>query len=253
MEQASKNVWLAGVDGCRKGWMVTFMRPRGTVIRQRVLARFADIFLQPERPSIVVVDMPIGLPRFSPPQGRAAETIARSHLKIRRSSVFRVPSRSAVYAAANKIAVSNYKARYKKECAIARKTSADKKAFAKQGFYICPKIVEVDKFMRQQMRFRSRVYESHPELAFWRLNSKKPLPQAKKHPDGIRLRIKLLVGAGIPRAHAASKPPKGASFDDVLDSFVCAVIARRIRAKTAESFPDPAPRDEYGLPMAIWA
>jgi len=233
--------------------MVTFIRPRGSVVHQRVLRRFSEIFSQPERPSIVAVDMPIGLPRISPQKGRAAEAIARSHLKKRRSSVFRVPSRSAVYAAANKTAIPDDDKRYKKACEIARKTSEDKKAFAKQGFFICPKIVEVDKFMRLQKRFRPRVYECHPELAFWRLNGNEPLADPKQKPAGRAARIKLLNGAGISRKVLAAKPPRRASSDDVLDSVVCAIVARRIRAKKSQSFPNPPPRDDYGLPMAIWA
>lgn len=253
MKGASKKVWLAGVDACRKGWMVTFLHPSGTTIRQRILARFAEIIQQPEQPAIIVVDMPIGLPRFSPLQGREAEKIARSHLKDRRSSVFHVPSRAAVYAAANKKKIPSDNARYARACVIARKTSVDKKAFAKQGFYLCCKIVEVDKFLRLHKSLRRKVYESHPELAFWRLNNERPLGHPKKHPNGIKQRRRLLVGAGIPRALTVSKPPKGASADDMLDSFVCALVARRIRAKTARSFPNSRPRDEHGLPMAIWA
>jgi predicted RNase H-like nuclease len=30
-------------------------------------------------------------------------------------------------------------------------------------------------------------------------------------------------------------------------------VARRLHAGIAKPFPDPPPRDPYGLPMAIWA
>jgi predicted RNase H-like nuclease len=48
-------------------------------------------------------------------------------------------------------------------------------------------------------------------------------------------------------------PPSGAGADDLLDALACAAIARRIHAGLARPFPDPPPRDAFGLTMAIWA
>jgi len=47
--------------------------------------------------------------------------------------------------------------------------------------------------------------------------------------------------------------PKGVAADDLLDALACAAIARRVHAGLARPFPEPPPRDGYGLPMAIWA
>jgi predicted RNase H-like nuclease len=56
------------------------------------------------------------------------------------------------------------------------------------------------------------------------------------------------------RAEAVNAlPPQGAAADDLLDALACAAIARRIHSGIAESFPNPPPRDAFGLPMAIWA
>jgi len=171
----------------------------------------------------------------------------------RRSSVFRIPSRTAVYAGIDRIKVRNVDRRYKRACAIARRTSADGKAFAKQGFYLFPKMVELDKLMRRQRELAQKVFETHPELAFWRLNGERPARFPKKQKQGICLRRKLLIDAGIPRSIAMAGPPKGAKVDDMLDALVCAVIARRIYKGRANSFPNPPPHDKFGLPMAIWA
>lgn len=67
------------------------------------------------------------------------------------------------------------------------------------------------------------------------------------------LRRKLIIGAGISHAITMEKPPKGTKIDDKLDALACALIARRLHAGLAQPFPDPPPRDAYGLPMAIWA
>jgi len=229
------------------------MRPSGKAARQCVVGTFAEIFKRPEKPEIVVVDIPIGLLNKSPCKGRTAEKIARQLLKGRRSSVFRVPSRKAVYCAADNKKIPNDKTRYRKACSIARATSVDSKAFALQGFYICDKIVEVDKYLRRNTKVRKAVFESHPELAFWRLNDETALAHPKKHPQGIKKRKKLLLDAKIPLDLIEARPPKKAKPDDALDSLVCLVVARRIHRKQARSFPDPAPPDPFGLPMAIWA
>jgi len=103
-----------------------------------------------------------------------------------------------------------------------------------------------------------RVFEVHPELAFWRLNGEAALDLPKKvksrcHEPGLALRRRLLIAAGLPAAAVEAKPPNGAGPDDLIDALACAIIARRLHAGTARPFPDPPPRDAYGLPMAIWA
>src|SRR4051794_25992499 len=94
----SSDVWLAGVDGCRGGWVAAFWRPDGREVAVRVVPRFADVLDAPEHPIIVTVDMPIGLPGRVGPAGRGPESAVRPLLGARQSSVFSVPSRSAVYA-----------------------------------------------------------------------------------------------------------------------------------------------------------
>jgi predicted RNase H-like nuclease len=63
----------------------------------------------------------------------------------------------------------------------------------------------------------------------------------------------LLISAGLQAEAVDSVPPRGAAADDLLDALACAAIARRIHAGTAEPFPNPPPRDAFGLAMAIWA
>jgi predicted RNase H-like nuclease len=68
------------------------------------------------------------------------------------------------------------------------------------------------------------------------------------------LRRRLLVANGFPEKAVDLTPPKAkAGGDDWLDALACAAVARRIHAGTAEPFPNPPPRDAFGLAMAIWA
>jgi predicted RNase H-like nuclease len=244
--------WLAGVDACRGGWIVAFLRPKGAEVRVRTERRFADVVNSPEKPEVVAIDIPIGLPTRSELGGRAPERMVRPFVGPRRSSVFRIPSRAAVYAGIDP-AIPDDGERYRRACAIARTTSVDGKAFSKQGFYLFEKIVQVDNLLRVQEKLVSRVHETHPEVAFWRLNSDRPLSQPKKEKLGLALRRRLLVAAGFSTYVVNQAAPKGARPDDLIDALACAVIARRINAGVAESFPNAPPRDEFCLPMAIWA
>jgi predicted RNase H-like nuclease len=254
MNKAARTIWVAGVDGCPGGWIATFAHPKGNETRVRVVKRFRDILAGPERPSIIAVDMPIGLPTLTPRRGRRADREARIPPTMRRSSIFRIPSRAAIYAGIDRRAIPDDKERFKRAREIARKTSIDCKAFAKQGFFLLPKICEIDGLLRKQKRLRFQVFETHPEVAFWRLNDKQRLEHSKRQAEGIELRRRLLRKAGLQTCITQCvKPPPGADADDLIDSLVCVVVARRILASRAVSLPKRPPRDSFGLPMAIWA
>jgi len=251
------NVWLAGVDGCPGGWLAVVGRPDGAVMPPRVVTRFADIAFGDERPAIVAVDVPIGLPGQSPAGGRVAECEVRPLLGDRKSSVFRIPSRRAVEASVA-AEPADARERFFAACALARETSDDRKGFAKQGFYILDKVAEVDAFLRRHTDYVPRVFETHPELAFVMMNGGKALELPKKvksrvNPPGLELRRDLLVRAGIDAGLASMTAPKGAGDDDLIDALACLVTARRLFRGEARSWPQDPPRDEFGLPMAIWA
>lgn len=257
MTNHDNDAWLAGVDCCPGGWIAVFGRPDGEVKPPRVIERFSDIVAAEERPAIVAVDIPIGLPKQSPVHGRLAESAVRPLLGDRKSSVFRIPSRRAVEASVAAEPADD-RERFLKACEIARQTSDDNKAFAKQGFYILDKVVEVDEFLRAHPSYIARVFETHPELAFVRMNGGAPLSEPKKlkskvYPPGLELRRTLLRRTGIPDVVATVRPPKGAANDDLIDALACLVTARRIHNRSARSYPADPPRDEHDLPMAIWA
>jgi predicted RNase H-like nuclease len=241
------NPWLAGVDGCTGGWLVVLVRPHGDEALVRIERRFADILAAPEQPVIVAVDMPIGLPARVGIGGRPAENTVRPLLGARQSSVFSVPSRDAIYATD-----------YRQACDLALSTSDPPRKVSKQLFNIAPKIREVDEALRAARSSARRVFEVHPEVAFWRLNGEHALTEPKKvksrpHPPGLALRRGLLAAAGLPAQSIEAPPPKGSAADDLLDALACAAIARRLHAGLGRPFPDPPPVDAFGLRMAIWA
>jgi len=237
--------WVVGVDGCRAGWMAVFRRIGDGACRRRVVAAFTDILGAPEAPAIIAVDMPIGLPERIVGPGRAAEQAVRPLLGARQSSVFSIPARAAVMA-------EDYRA----ACAIALATSEPPKKVSKQSFNIFPKIREIDAVMTAALE--SRVFEVHPELAFWRLNDGAPmslpkLVKGRPDPEGIHQRKQLLERFGFEMSILEQVPPKGAAIDDVVDACVTAIIAERLARGQATSFPPDPPRDARGLRIAIWA
>jgi predicted RNase H-like nuclease len=239
--------WLAGVDGCPAGWLVALLQPAGEAVHLRVVARFSDVLAAAEQPAVIAVDIPIGLPQRARHGGRTAENVVRPLLEARQSSVFSVPSRAAVMAED-----------YGEACRRALATSDPPRKVSKQLFMLAPKIREVDLCLRADARAAARVYEVHPELAFWRLNRERALALPKKvkgrcFEPGLTLRRRLLAAAGLPAAVVHGDPPAGAGADDLLDALACAAIARRIHCGMARPFPDPPERDEFGLRAAIWA
>jgi threonine dehydratase len=240
-------VWVAGVDGCPTGWIAVLMRRDEPLSHHiRVVPRFADIVDAPERPAVVAVDMPIGLPERTDGSGRLPEKLVRPLLGARQSSVFAIPSRRAVYAQD-----------YGDACAVAAATSEPPRKVSRQGFNIFPKIREIDGLLRQRPFLVPKIYEVHPEVAFWALNGEKALEQSKKvksrpYEPGLVQRRDLLRRAGLPASLIDATPPKGAAADDLLDALAGLTVALDIATGGGRSFPEPPDRDAHGLPVAIW-
>jgi predicted RNase H-like nuclease len=160
--------WVAGVDGCRGGWLVV-MRPLDdpTAARALLVPAFADVLALDPAPAVVGIDMPIGLPRVAGRGGRTADIEARANLGARQSSVFAVPSRSAVM-----------RTDYREACTEALATSDPPRKVSKQCYNLFPKIREIDALLTPNLQ--RRVFEIHPELAFWAMNGDRPLELPKK-------------------------------------------------------------------------
>lgn len=247
-------VTIAGVDGCRAGWIAAIERP-GTPLHAAVHPDFAGLLGQLASDAVVAVDMPIGLPDHCMRGGRGPETLVRPLLGSRQSSVFSIPSRQAVYAGVvgNQ---GNWLEAHRAASAVSRATSSPPRGVAIQAFGLFAKVREIDVLLRADPSLARRVIESHPEVAFWRLNDRHPLQLPKKvknrvYPPGIAERRALLMGVGFDEDFLGQAPPPGAAEDDLLDAIAMLTVARRFAAGEAERFPDPPSTDGCGLPIAI--
>jgi predicted RNase H-like nuclease len=248
---------VAGVDGCKAGWIAVLRQPAGPV-SVRVFASFAEIVAAVPADAAIAVDMPIGLPDHSGPGGRGPEPLVRRHLGMRQSSVFSIPSRAAVYAADEDFTtLERWYAAHRHASAAARATSTPPRGVSIQAFGIFSKIRELDRLLRAWPELAERVVESHPEAAFWRLNRERAMETPKKikghvNPAGIEERKALLAARGHERDFLDRDPPRGAGTDDFLDAAAMMLVAERFVLGVAVSFPDPPQRDAHGLPVAIW-
>lgn len=249
---------IAGVDGCKAGWVAVIARP-GEAPFAAVFRRFTDLLDALPNDAVVAVDMPIGLPAFTRRGGRGPEALVRPLLGQRQSSVFSIPSRAAVYAdTANFTTIEAWYAAHRKASEVARQTSDPPRGASIQAFGIFSKIREIDGLMRERPELRRRMIESHPEVAFWRLNGQRAMALPKKikgrvNQAGMAERRALLVRHGHAQALLDGPTPRGAGEDDFLDAAAMMLIAARHARGDTRPFPDPPGKDDFGIPVAIWA
>jgi predicted RNase H-like nuclease len=203
--------------------------------------------------------MPIGLPDFTYRGGRGPEVLVRAFLAERQSSVFSIPSRAAVHAFTEPFTtVERWYEGHRIASEVARATSDPPRGVSIQAFGIFSKIREIDALLIAHPELRLRVIESHPEVAFWRLNGEVAMRLPKKvkglvNPAGMAERRALLAGLGLAIEFLSQIPPRGAAFDDFLDASALLFIAARLARGEARSFPEPPVADGHAIPVAIWA
>lgn len=215
---------VAGVDGCRSGWVVVFRD------QAEVVPTFAEVVAALPDDTIIAIDVPIGLEDRYAPGGRECDRLARRLLgRVRGSSVFPAPPRPALGARAMGTA------------------RARGWPVTLQALNILPKIEEVDAMMTPELQ--TRVFEAHPELCFLELNDGRPLLRNKRGRAGRDDRWALLERGGVVRP---LRPRRGEAEDDLVDACAELWIAQRIARGHGVRVPDDPPRDGRGLRMEIW-
>ena len=235
--------WVAGVDGCRKGWVVVLHDVEDDTVRCRVAPEFRDLLSLPEAPAIIAVDMIIGLPDLARRGGRACDQAARRLLgRPRASSVFSPPTRAALQE-------TDYRA------ALAANRAGDDTApgISIEAFHLFPKIREVDKALSPDVQ-RRRVREAHPELSFCELNGGTAMRHNKRTAAGRDERGALLTEVGFGKIVKRLKDftERGVGADDILDACAVCWTSRRVVAGKALCVPPQPPCDARGLRMEIW-
>lgn len=235
--------WVAGVDGCPKGWIRICREVESGALDFGVFEDVESLWQAAPHPEIVAIDMPIGLPASG---ARACDRAARKLLGERRSSVFPAPVRPAI------VARDRDEASRLTEAVDGRRVGA-------QAWGIYPKIRALDLALREMGAPRERIREVHPELSFMAWNGGVPMAHGKRTEAGRAERLQLVEGwlgeglierarnAGVDRPH----PKKDLDDDDILDAVATLWSAHRIRAGRSRSLPADPEHDDEGLPMEI--
>ncbi|HMF04829.1 MAG TPA: DUF429 domain-containing protein [Acidimicrobiia bacterium] len=212
---------VAGVDGCRTGWVVVHDH------RAAVHSSFGEVLAALPDETVVAVDMPIGLVDEYRPGGRDADRAARTELGPKRTSVFSAPPRPVLGA---------------RTLPEARRRGG---RLTLQTLNLLPRIEDVDRVMTPALQ--ARVFEVHPELSFAAMDGGRPVLAPKRAARGSEERRVLLARAGVP----VPERPRGAALDDLLDACALAWSAGRIARGEARRVPDVAAFDRRGLRMDV--
>ncbi|MEL7542244.1 MAG: DUF429 domain-containing protein [Pseudomonadota bacterium] len=248
MSPERDQAWVAGLDGAPGGWIAVLRpvaHPRDA--RSVLLRSLEEVRALDERPAVVAIDIPIGLPDHAGPGGRGCDVAARAVLGARQSSIFAVPARAAVI-------TEDYRA----ACEVAAVHSTPSRKVSKQCFHLFPKIREADAYLNRYGN--AALHECHPEVAFWAMNECQPLDEPKKvksrpSAPGLALRRRLLQREGYTRALLENLPylKKDVAPDDLLDACAASWTAARIARGDAICFPPEGGADDRGVPMVISA
>ncbi|HII01127.1 TPA: DUF429 domain-containing protein [Methanosarcinaceae archaeon] len=211
----NKKVFV-GVDGCSAGWFAVFLAEsdidecdRGNCNLEKcswepgVFPEFSALwaFLKTNYRAyepLILIDIPIGLKSGGTGE-RLSDLGARKILKARKSSIFPVPCREAVYAET-----------YGKACEINEKLTG--KRISKQAWNILPRIRDVDGFLINSLESRGKsagadesgsegvdirdlIWETGPEICFQAFAGQ-PMKYSKKKEEGFLERKEVLKKIG---------------------------------------------------------
>jgi predicted RNase H-like nuclease len=225
-------MFVAGVDGCRAGWIAFKVELPSLATSFEVIDLPAWLKKRPPELAFLAIDIPIGLLDGS----RACDKDARNLLRQPRGrSVFPALCRAALlattYAEANRI----------------NREKAER-GLSQQSYCIGPKIKQVDDAITPDCQ--KWAFEVHPEVCFWALNGERPMVNKKKKKAGFNERLDLLSPIFLEiQRHLLNRPP-GVAKDDLLDAAAAAWTALRRHRGESRSVCTPE-HDAKGLEVTI--
>ncbi|MCW9707859.1 DUF429 domain-containing protein [Fodinibius salsisoli] len=229
-----------GIDGCRAGWIAISLDEDNAgywlLESQQALG---DYFEEYDR---IFIDVPIGL--TDEEYVRECDQELRDVLGADyQSSVFSPPIRRALHAPT-----------YAEASMTSFETTGKKVTL--QSWNITPNIRAVDQYLQEDESLREKVFESHPELLFQKLNGGNPILQKKATKKGLRHRLELLKKRSpfvddffrdIKEEYRRNQVDE----DDIVDAMALALYAGYSLDQEMKTLPEEPPTDSTGLTMAI--
>ena len=238
--------WFAGVDGCRGGWLVVLWDGKEK-FRHKVCSEFENVIEIAPEPSIIAVDMPIGLIEKNPPNGgRKCDKEARQLLGPLMSSVFSPPARKTLWEATDFRSAQQLN---------------QPAGLTIQAFGLFKKLRQVDKVMSEKPELQERIKEVHPELCFYGAAGGRPMEYSAHTPEGKEERKNILTklfGSGWQEWYqevSQRYPSNIVAIKDILDASVAVWTAERIKNGVdgqRKVIPANPPKDNKGLRMEMW-
>ncbi len=211
---------VLGIDGCKAGWVGVALGDSAPPAAY-FGATIDDTVREAGEIDLVAIDIPIHPPALG---ARACDRAVKAFLGRQGSSVFLTPIRTALEAET-----------YAEANAISREAGCG--GISAQAFALRRKILEVDEWLPKAP---CPVYEVHPETSF-RVMATQSDPKAvlpsKRTWAGEAVRKRLLAIEGVMLPVELGVAGRMAAADDVLDAAAAAWSARRILARSANSFP----------------
>ncbi|AKB24868.1 hypothetical protein MSMTP_1399 [Methanosarcina sp. MTP4] len=293
----NKKVFV-GVDGCSAGWFAVFLAEPdadeydrdncnsekwswepGVFPEFSALCAFLKSNYEAYEP-LILIDIPIGLKAGGTGE-RLSDLGARKILKARKSSIFPVPCREAVYAET-----------YGQACEINEKLTG--KRISKQAWNILPRIRDVDGFLISSLESRGKsagadesggegvdirdlIWETGPEICFQAFAGR-PMKYSKKKEEGFLERKEVLkkiektlknIGPLADKTFSGEVPfyevpvdeiietalsryrRKDLAKDDILDALVAAFTAKIGHRYGFEYVPPEPDTDAEGLKIQL--
>jgi predicted RNase H-like nuclease len=231
---------LVGVDGCHGGW-IALVQDRERQFEVRVVADWVTMMAELPSRVLVGVDIPMGLPGKG---SRQCDVEARKRLgQPRGSSVFPAPVRGVLKSGLSHREISDAHQRI------------DGRGLSQQAYRLLPKIMEVDRYLREDVSRQQRVIEIHPEVSFAVWNRGRSMGYRKSKLVGRAERECLIdrEWPGVRERVWDSVRAEDCERDDLNDAFAALWTVRRIVVGEAETLSLAAEFDEMGLRMEITA
>ena len=231
-----KTYFTVGIDWMKPYWFAAEMRGEEVTLHRYVnIGDACDAYAHADA---VFIDIPIGLPESKEEDIQRPDSVARTMLPSKRkSTIFPVPCRQAVYAESE---------------ADTKRLNADilGRNMSQQTYGFTKMIRQVDTYLQQNPTWKNRLLESHPEVAFQLLNNGMGLLHSKHSEAGIEERIGILQKHGVdpvPLLIDISLKQR----EDVLDALCLALSAQLGCRYGFRTIPNQASCDKQGIHMKM--
>jgi len=229
-----------GIDGCRAGWIaISLDEEHAGYWLLESDRELGEYFEEYDR---IFIDIPIGLEEES--HVRQCDRELRAVLGADYSaSIVNPPIRGALHAPTYaEASMTSYEITGKK--------------VSIQSWNITSDIKAVDQYLQRNKVLREKIFESHPELLFQKLNGGNPILQKKATKKGLRHRLDLLkkeseFADDFFRDIKEKFRRNQVDEDDIVDAMALALFARYSTTREIKTLPEVPPTDATGLEMAI--